>query len=94
MHANPFLSSDNRATELLALVHSDVYDAAGHMSHGVIDIGHLFIDDYSHKKFAMPLKRKSDTFGAFKAFKAYMLKSKLEKKGQVPKRGQRGRIHV
>jgi hypothetical protein len=40
MHANPFLSSDNRATELLALVHSDVYDAAGHMSHGVIDIGH------------------------------------------------------
>jgi uncharacterized protein YbcC (UPF0753/DUF2309 family) len=34
---------------------------------GVIDIGHCsFIDDHSCKKFAMPLKRKSDTFGAFK----------------------------
>ena len=70
MHANPFLSSDNRATELLELIHSDVYDA-GHISHGGYRYWALFIDDYSRKNFAMPLKRKSDTLGAFKTFKAY-----------------------
>jgi len=70
MHANPFPSSNNRATELLELVHSDVY-SVDHPSHG----GHIywatFIDDCSRKKVVVPMKRKSDTLDAFKRFKAY-----------------------
>jgi hypothetical protein len=61
MHANPFLSSENWATELLELIHSDVYDA-GHNSHG----GYRYW--CSRKSVAVPMKRKS---GAFKTFKAY-----------------------
>jgi len=70
MHANPFHSSNSRATELLELVHSDVYDAS-HISHGGYRYWALFIDDCSRQKFAIPMKRKSETFAAFKTFKAY-----------------------
>jgi hypothetical protein len=70
MHANPFPSSNSRATELLELVHSDVY-YVGATSHGGYCYWSTFIDDYSRKKFVVPMKRKSDTFAAFKTFKAY-----------------------
>ncbi len=70
MHANPFPSSNSRATELLELVHSDVF-YVGHPSHGGYNYWAVFIDDCSRKKVAVPMKRKSETFGAFKMFKAY-----------------------
>src|ERR671929_620035 len=70
MHANPFPSSNNRATELLELIHSDVY-TVGTTSHGGFNYWVVFIDDYSRFKAAVPMKRKSDTFAAFKTFKAY-----------------------
>src|SRR3981081_1013990 len=70
MHANPFPSSNSRATELLELVHSDVYDACS-TSHGGYRYWALFLDDCSRNKFAIPMKRKSEIFAAFKLFKAY-----------------------
>jgi len=70
MHANPFLSSDTRATELLGLVHSDLH-SVGTPSNGGFMYWITFIDDLSCFKVVLPLKKKSDSFGAFKTFKAY-----------------------
>jgi len=70
MHANPFPSSNSRATELLELVHSDVYPV-GHPSHGCHIYWATFLDDCSRKKVVVPMKQKSDTLDAFKRFKAY-----------------------
>ena len=70
MHANPFPSSDNRAIEVLELIHSDLH----HLditSHGGYNYWITFIDDCSKFKAAVPLKRKSDAFDAFKQFKVY-----------------------
>ena len=70
MHANPFPSSNTRATDLLGLVHSDLHHV-GTPSNGGFNYWITFIDDYSRFKVVLPLKRKSDSFGAFKTFKAY-----------------------
>ena len=70
MHANPFLSSDNRATELLELIHSDLHHV-GTTSHSGYNYWITFIDDHSRYKAAVPLKRKSDAFDAFKTYKAW-----------------------
>ena len=70
MNANPFPSSETRATELLELIHTDVHEVGARSR-----AGHYywvtFIDDKSRFKAVMPIKRKSDTFAAFKIFKAY-----------------------
>src|SRR5215475_6057535 len=70
MHANPFPSSEHRATELLELVHSDLH-YVGTTSHSGYKYWITFIDDLSRYKYVVPLRRKSDAFGAFKSFKAY-----------------------
>lgn len=70
MHANPFPSSDSRTTELLELVHSDVF-YVGTQSFGGYNYWAIFLDDCSRMKVAVPIKNKSDTFAAFKDFKAY-----------------------
>ena len=70
MHANPFPSSDHRATEVLELVHSDLH-YVGTPSHSGYKYWITFIDDLSRFKCVVPLKQKSDAFTAFKAFKAY-----------------------
>ena len=70
MHANPFPSSSNRAEEVLELIHSDLHHI-GITSHGGHNYWITFIDDCSRLKAAVPLKRKSDAFDAFKQFKAY-----------------------
>ena len=67
MHANPFPSSMNRTTELLELIHSDVF-YVGTPSVGGYNYWAIFVDDYSRNKVAVPMKRKSDTFAAFKDF--------------------------
>ena len=70
MHANPFPSSENRATEVLELVHSDVHDV-GIISHGGHRYWISFIDDSGRFKVVVPMKHKSDAFQEFKRFKAY-----------------------
>jgi len=65
MHANPFPSSTSRATELLELVHSDVF-YVGTTSFGGYNYWSIFVDDCSRKKVAVPMKRKSETLAAFK----------------------------
>ena len=70
MHANPFPLSDNRAIEVLELIHSDLH-YVGVTSHGGYNYWITFIDDCSSFKAVVPLKRKSDAFDAFKRFKAY-----------------------
>src|ERR1700742_2036699 len=70
MHANPFPSTEHRATKVLELIHSDVHDV------GVSSISGYrywitFIDDYARFRVVIPMKRKSDTFDAFKRYKAW-----------------------
>ena len=52
MHANPFLSSDTRATELLGLVHSDLH-SVGTPSNGGFMYCITFIDDLSRFKVVL-----------------------------------------
>ena len=70
MHANPFPSSENRATELLGLIHSDLH-YVGTTSHSGYDYWITFIDDSGRFKAVVPLKRKSDALNAFKTYKAW-----------------------
>ena len=70
MHANPFPSSQNCATELLELIHSDVHEI-GVTSPSGYNYWISFIDDYSRYKVLVPLKHKSDALVAFKSFKAH-----------------------
>jgi transposase InsO family protein len=67
MHANPFPLSQNHATELLELIHSDVHDIGIVSPSGYI-YWISFIDDHCRFKVLVPMKHKSD---AFKSFKAY-----------------------
>ena len=70
MHANPFPSSEWRASHPLELVHTDV-----HMLPYRTLSGHCYwvtlIDNYSRYCFVTPIAAKSDVFEAFKRFKAF-----------------------
>ena len=63
---------NSRRTELLELIHSDVHgplpveSRTGHYKYWV-----TFTDDASRFWAVIPLQKKSDTFAAFKQFKAY-----------------------
>ena len=70
MHANPFPSSEHRATEVLELIHTDVHEI-GVSSHGGFNYWVAFVDDHARFKVLYPMKNKSDTFSCFKRFKAY-----------------------
>ena len=70
MVARPFPSTDHRAEELLGLVHSDVHPV-GVRSRSGFYYWVTFVDDNSRFRAAIPLKKKSDTFDAFKRFKAW-----------------------
>jgi hypothetical protein len=70
MHANPFPSTENRATEVLELVHSDVHQV-GVRSHSGFNYWVTFIDDCGRYKAVMPMRNKSDTFSCFKTYKAW-----------------------
>jgi hypothetical protein len=71
MKSNPFPSTGNRAKEPLELVHSDLHGPLPVQSHTGARYWMTFIDDYSDFKGAVPLKKKSDAFNAFKIFKAH-----------------------
>jgi len=70
MHANPFPSSEWRATRPLELVHSDAHQVP-YPSFSGYRYWVTFIDDYSRFRFVLLIKAKSDIFDAFKQFKAY-----------------------
>lgn len=71
MCANPFPSSDSRASNPLDLVHIDLKGPIQVTSHGGFNYWAMFVDDCTRFKCSIGLKRKSDTFAAFKQFKAY-----------------------
>ncbi|KAL5520691.1 hypothetical protein ACEPAF_2693 [Sanghuangporus sanghuang] len=62
----------HRASGLLQLVHSDVHGPLPVQSRYGFKYWITFIDDYSRYWAVLLLKKKSDTFAAFKQFKAYV----------------------
>ena len=71
MHANPFPISHSRASRPLQLVHSDVHGPVKVPTHQGYRFWVTFIDDFSRFKAVYLLKHKSETFAAFKQFKAW-----------------------
>ena len=71
MHADPFPASSTRASRPLQLVHSDVHGPVKVSTHQGYRYWVSFIDDFSRFKAVYLLKRKSETFAAFKQFKAW-----------------------
>jgi hypothetical protein len=67
-----FLSSDNRAQDILDLVHSNVCGPMSSPSLSDCLYYFIFIDDYSRKCWIYFLKAKSDTFDKFKEYKAFI----------------------
>jgi hypothetical protein len=71
MHANPFPTSQSRASRPLQLVHSDVHGPVKVRTHQGYRYWVTFIDDFSRFKAVYLLKHKSETFAAFKQYKAW-----------------------
>ena len=71
MHANPFPISHFRASKPLQLVHSDVHGLVKVSTHQGYCYWVTFINDFSRFKAVYLLKQKSETFAAFKQFKAW-----------------------
>ena len=71
MHANPFPSSHCRVSKPLQLIHSDVHGPVKVPTHQGYCYWVTFIDDFSCFKAVYLLKQKSETFAAFKQFKAW-----------------------
>ena len=68
-HRLKFSSSTARSKCILDLIHSDVWESPD-ISLGGAKYMVTFIDDYSRRCWVYPIKRKSDVFEVFKAFKA------------------------
>lgn len=66
-----FEASDNRATSVLELVHSDVAFMPTR-SFGGAKYFVTFIDDYSRKVFLYPMKNKNEVFNIFKNFLSFV----------------------
>ena len=71
MNADPFHSSNSRAKQPLGLVHTDVHGPVKVQTVSGYRYWVTFIDDFTRLRAAIPLKRKSDTFAAFKQYKAW-----------------------
>jgi transposase InsO family protein len=71
MHADPFPISTSRTSKPLQLVHSDVHGPMKVPTHQGYRYWVTFIDDFSRFKAVYLLKQKSETFAAFKQFKAW-----------------------
>ena len=71
MHANPFPTSHHRAKSPLELVHTDIHGPTPVISHQGYKYWALFKDDHTRLRCVIPMKKKSDTFSAFKRFKAF-----------------------
>ena len=66
--------ASTRATKSLQLVHTDVCGPIKPSSLGKSNYLLLFIDDLGKKTWVYFLKQKSEAFGAFKKFKAFVEK--------------------
>jgi hypothetical protein len=71
MHADPFPNSTSRASKPLQLIHSDVHGPVKVPTHSGYRYWVTLIDDFSCFKAVYLLKQKSETFAAFKQFKAW-----------------------
>lgn len=67
---SPFPYSDNRATGILDLIHTDVNGQMSHVSLSGYEYYVLFIDDHSRKNWIYFLKTMSEVFKWFEEFKA------------------------
>jgi transposase InsO family protein len=71
-HHNPFpAKASHRATRLLERIHSDLHEVPVPTASGYC-YWITFIDDWSRYGWIWLLKKKSNTFEAFEAFKAYV----------------------
>ena len=66
----PFPSSDSNTTDILQLVHYDLYSMFLVTSLGVYLYYAIFVDDFSRKTWTYFLKKKDKIFSWFRAFKA------------------------
>ena len=66
--------ASTRAIKSLQLVHTDVCGPIKSSSFGKSNYFLLFIDDFSRKTWVYFLKQKSEAFGTFKKFKAFVEK--------------------
>ena len=71
MHSNPFPSSPSKATKPLELIHSDLHGPLRTPTPEGYQYWVTFIDDCTSFWAVILLKNKSDTFQAFKTFKAW-----------------------
>lgn len=71
MHANPFPSTGHTTSKPLELVHMDVYGPTPVASPEGYRYYALYADDHTKFKVAIPMKKKSETFGTFLQFKAF-----------------------
>ena len=62
----PFVGYGERATELLALVHTDVYGPFDVLVRGDYSYFIIFIDDLSRYEYVYLMKYKSEIFEKFK----------------------------
>ena len=70
MNTKLFKLSKHHTSAPLELVHNDVHYIS-HVTFTRFKYWIKFIDNFSHFHVIIPLRRKSDTFEAFKCYKAY-----------------------
>ncbi|GKE65796.1 chrysanthemyl diphosphate synthase, partial [Tanacetum coccineum] len=69
MTKKPFPHSNERAKDLLGIIHTDVYGLLRHVSTQGASYFITFTDDYSHYGYVYLLKHKHEVFETFKVFK-------------------------
>ena len=74
----PFLTSDNRSTGILDLIHTDVSGRMSHVYLGGYEYYVIFIDNYSRRTWIYFLKTKGEVFN-LKDFKALVKKQTSRK---------------
>ena len=67
----PFFSSSSIVTEPFQIIHSDIWTSPV-LSNSGFKYYLLFLDHFSHYIWVYPLQKKSDTFGKFLQFSAYV----------------------
>ena len=77
-----FPSGGKRAKQILELVHNDVFGPMNVPSWGKSVYYVSFIDDFSRNTWVYFLKKKSEVFNTFKAFKT-LVENQTEKKIEV-----------
>ena len=70
MHSSPFPSTGHRASAPLELIHTDLCGPLSVSTPEGYRYWCVFIDDHTRYRVVVLLRRKSDTFTAFKQFKA------------------------